>query len=424
MFNRKIILFLIGFLIIFQINLIGLLTYSEVITIVLFGFVGARAVIFAFSDKNVRIILLFLGLYLASQITTDLIRDTQFSDMLRGWSKIAILGLNLIILAYYSRLKIQNLVWYFWGLSSGLLFQTLFIGTSVSHLWKFGMGPAVTSLSSLAVGAGLLPFPGFGLSIAFLGIGVFHLLMNARSLAGFTIITGIITLLPKPYLRGINPKKIINLQLAIPLVGAMAVVYFLYSVGAPAGWWGEEAKAKYEMQYSSGKNIILGGRGESVASLVAIGDSPIIGHGSWAKGEKYVLIYLLSTDVDPDSEVFKDAMALGLIPSHSHLLGAWVEAGILGMLFWLVALRFAISGIMCAVRLTNTPFRMFIIFTMFVFVWDLPFSPFGLDRRLSNAAILVLCVSLIRFYESHTAKRKADSVVRQEAVEMQVPQSR
>ena len=106
---------------------------------------------------------------------------------------------------------------------------------------------------------------------------------------------------------------------------------------------------------------MLGGRPEILVSSRAVLDSPILGHGSWAKDFKYneMLNDLLIEqgkrenylqDLDPDWR--------GLIPVHSHLMGAWVWAGILGAIFWAYIFWLVIKGIV-RVSILRPPWRQF-----------------------------------------------------------------
>src|SRR5437660_8719552 len=100
----------------------------------------------------------------------------------------------------------------------------------------------------------------------------------------------------------------------------------------------------------------------------AIRDSPIIGHGSWAKNPKYVAAlqdelhkagYQGSTvPISPD-----------LIPTHSHLFGAWVEAGILGAVFWFWALGLVASVLPRLHRLGDARVAL-VAFLAISFLWD------------------------------------------------------
>ncbi len=81
--------------------------------------------------------------------------------------------------------------------------------------------------------------------------------------------------------------------------------------------------------------LFSGGRPEIQVSSQAVKDSPIIGYGSWPQDSKYVEM-LFDIEVEQGVIDASDVADLetNLIPTHSHLMGAWVWAGILGATFW------------------------------------------------------------------------------------------
>ena len=78
---------------------------------------------------------------------------------------------------------------------------------------------------------------------------------------------------------------------------------------AEKGFFDESTQAKFETQAQGDYGVLFGGRPETLVAIRAIIDNPIIGHGSFAYGEKYVelkqdIMYEHGyTDTD-DPEVF------------------------------------------------------------------------------------------------------------------------
>jgi O-antigen ligase len=157
----------------------------------------------------------------------------------------------------------------------------------------------------------------------------------------------------------------------------------VYERVARDGLLGTAAQVKYERQVS-GLGLILGGRPEILASLSAIRDSPIIGHGSWARDPKYVLqmnAELQSYGMQPYGFHTGSTALPDLIPEHSHLLGAWMEAGFFGTLFWFWALGLAIA-VLSRLYLLRDRMTPLVAYLGLLLVWDILFSPFGAERRL------------------------------------------
>jgi hypothetical protein len=80
-----------------------------------------------------------------------------------------------------------------------------------------------------------------------------------------------------------------------------------------------------------------------------------------------------------------------LIPSHSHLFGAWVEAGIFGGVFWFWLLLLSVRALYAAVNI-RTGASLIIAFCMFLLIWDVLFSPFGAYERFQAAGKICLAM--------------------------------
>ena len=85
---------------------------------------------------------------------------------------------------------------------------------------------------------------------------------------------------------------------------------------------------------------------------------------------------------------------LGLIPTHSHFFGAWVEAGICGALFWGFALSL-IARILIMKHKKRNDFIPLIIFVVFHLSWDIFFSPFGADQRFTTPFYLIAMITYL-----------------------------
>ncbi len=138
---------------------------------------------------------------------------------------------------------------------------------------------------------------------------------------------------------------------------------------------------------------MLGGRSEILVSIKAIMDSPIIGYGSWAKSLKYALekIYMLRqlgirATFDPSKAI--------LLPTHSHLFGAWVEAGIIGGVFWIWVISVWARA---AIGLAQLKDRIapLLAFVVFLVVWDILFSPFGAERRFIMPYYIIVIMWIV-----------------------------
>ncbi len=110
-------------------------------------------------------------------------------------------------------------------------------------------------------------------------------------------------------------------------------------------------------------------------------DSPIIGHGSWAKDPKYyeMLYDALVESGALDEQVGGDILSENgepMIPGHSHIVTSWIWAGIAGLIFWLYMIWFALRG-MARVAILRPPLAPIYIWFLISWFWDIFFSPFG-----------------------------------------------
>jgi len=236
-------------------------------------------------------------------------------------------------------------------------------------------------------------------------IGLFNIYMSFRSLGGLCLLTFIVLLVQRRVLRKNNyraPNCIrfrTAIFLCVVLGGGAYLTLAVYEKAVLSGMLGEEALLKYRMQ-SGSYGILLGGRAELLVSSRAIMDSPIIGHGSWAKNRYYAeLLFVLKHQLG--YEVHGGPMS-DLIPTHSHLMGAWVEAGILGPGFWVASLVLSWRALLLLLRTKNRLAPLLVFFAALL-IWDILFSPYGAQRRFISTYYVV---AMIAFLTSVTKLKK------------------
>jgi hypothetical protein len=88
-----------------------------------------------------------------------------------------------------------------------------------------------------------------------------------------------------------------------------------------------------------------------------------------------------------------EAGSYGLIPGHSHIIGAWIWSGILGLVFWIFMVWVVLKAIF---RVTTLKPRLAPVYTWFLIsmFWDIWFSPFASTRRLTEAFLIVVMMDL------------------------------
>ncbi len=365
---------------------------------------------------------LVLGLlWLASQIVTDLVRDSSFHDASRGWAKIAFTLLNFCSLYLLIDGRARRIVLFAAGLSAGQILGFYFAPNiySESDPWKFGLGSPVT-LAIILLGialnrgrSGIIPVwtAAFPAAAALL-----NLYLGYRSLAAFCFIaagyTVIASLLAAAMGRDSKKARLRLFALMLGLVASAWGFSEVYSRSAQSGLLGADERAKFETQRGD-LGILLGGRSEIFSSGAAIQDSLLLGHGSWARDSRYEFIRR-ARGAEYGYKI--GASADDLIATHSFIFGAWVEAGVMGALFWLwvfiLPLR-VLSGMARQV----VQIAPLIAFLSVGLIWAILFSPFGADERVFIPySVVVMLASLVPAASMVSRRAPLRAVVRNPAV--------
>ena len=375
-----------------EVQVLGRIFVSELIVLGLLPFLWlARGRMLA--APLPRTFLALGALWLASQMLTDVVRETEFRDYARGWARIAFFMAHfcaLYMLLYGSR---RRLVLFGLGVVAGgyLTFWLNPPEFADSHPWKFGLGFATTLLAVLVTQWRAFPANVLLQALPLLVVGAVSLMFGYRSLAGIVLLSVAYLVVQwmvgrRRVLAGPSPVRAALFLVACTASGAGAL--HLYGVAAASGYLDERSTLTYERQRPGEFGLLLGGRAEILASGRAVMDSPILGHGSWARNPDYAA-YLLDARLMGYDLHFSARLQDDLIPTHSHLMSAWVDAGILGAVFWawvaLLCLR-----VLSRAYLVRDPMVVLIAFIGFVVLWDIAFSPFGAERRLLTAFYVVL----------------------------------
>jgi hypothetical protein len=345
--------------------------------------------------RPVTVFILLCLLWGVGQVATDLIQETAFEDFSRGWSKIAFTLTNFCTIFLLLNGQRRRVVLFQVGAILGGVLGYL-INPSVFEdpdPWKFGVGGPVTAFLVL-----LSQLPAIRHRLQFsVGLLLFTALLNiylgSRGLGGWTLLTAVF-MVAERYLGGISAQHRRNLVLALPIIAIVGGVSALalaeaYSYAAQRGLLGEEAEEKYKQQAEGNLGLFVSARPEILVSSQAILDSPILGHGSWARDPYYVSMYI---DLAEAGYGFKAVNILDdLIPTHSHLFGAWVEAGILGAVFWLWCM-ILVGRVFLNLWQTREPIAGLLVFMALSELWDIPFSPYGSERRFLTPFLLAVMI--------------------------------
>lgn len=331
-----------------------------------------------------------------SQVVSDIVIGSAFPDLARGWAKIAFTITNLLAVAVLAstdgRARLFGI-----GLAVGAVAGVIFNPTEaqIADPWKYVVaGSMGFALGAVVADRRLARRAWVGIA-AFAVFGVVNLALGVRSLAAIALITCVI-LAADAWWGSRDPgvpsgRRLI--VLATVIVITMGALLVGYGAAASQGLLGANAQAKYQSQVGGAFGLLLGGRTEILGSSQAIADSPILGHGSWAKDPKYGI--LMNERLEALGYPVFPLAADGLIPTHSFLFGAWVEAGILGAVFWVGVAFIAIRALLRLLgrRLAIAPL---VIYAGLLLLWNIPFSPYSNLERISVPFAIVLCLSVLR----------------------------
>lgn len=377
-----------------RVQVVGQLFLTEVLLLatlpwLLYGRLGEL-------DSRVRRLIALLGLWLIAAVASDVVLQTELSDLARGWARIAFTGTTLVSLALLVRsCREAALLLAAYGAGSVLSYVAAPNEYAAADPWKFGYGLGLTVVA-VALCA-LRPGRSAG-TVVLGGLGGLHLLQGYRSMAMICVIAaGLLVVAASSHrpqgLGRLAGRPVAALALLVVVVIGMSQ---LYATAASSGRLGQDQQAKYQQQARGSVGVALAARPEAVFATYAILDRPWLGHGSWAKRTR---------QVDSQAQAFLARQGtvyvrsgagvdqLDLMPAHSHVLNAWVENGVLALPFWLAVMALAGRSLLkvLAGKVAGAPLVTFLSVNL---LWDVLFSPYGAERKILLPATLVALIAL------------------------------
>jgi hypothetical protein len=395
--------FLVPSLLAVNVHSTGRVFLSELILVAALPFVLAESLDEPRNAWTV-IVVVFGLLWLWAQVVSDVYRSTAFSDMARGWLNVTFTVIDFIVIFILVSGRHRRILYFAAGLAVGYALEYVFNPSPYADVdpWKFGVAvPLTLVMVLLACRPGWLKFTAVSPVLLF-SAGLLNFAFGFRSLGGVCLLAAAYVVAQTLYQsRELRAVRLPPARLAVFIcVGALLAILVVSAYGHAArdGLLGARAATQYRAQSAGNFGVIIGGRPELLASFAAIADSPLIGHGSYAKNPKYTSIMisrLYSNGYTPDPNVLYEIQHSGyVIPSHSYLFGAWVQAGLLGALFWIVILALVVRALAMTfpIRHALSPL---IAFLSALLVWNIFFSPYGADQRIlgmfSVAALATFC---------------------------------
>ena len=388
-----------------EITIVGRLIVSEILMLAMLPWLwGAR-------DRPPLprwFVVLWAG-WLLSQVVTDIVVGSAFADFARGWAAIVFTLTNfaaiLVLVSTPRRARLFALGLAVSGVFGYLFFPNVF---AASDPWKWAFAGPVGGVLVVGLSGSLGARHRWLTVSAFVAFGALNLFFGFRSLGGVSLLTaGYLVLGAVSGRRQVSSDhSMLRAAAGLALLSVAVVgVLQLYDAAASGGLLGADAQAKYETQ-SGTFGVLVGGRSEVLASTQAIIDSPILGHGSWAKDFTYVdLLAERRSSLGYEAEA--GSSELDLIPAHSYLMGSWVWAGFLGGLFWLAILGIAVWLLanLYSFRVELAPL---LVFSTISLLWNIAFSPYGSGARIGATYEIALCLLGLRLVRGEKSSDSPD----------------
>jgi hypothetical protein len=379
-----------------NVSLIGQMRLSEVLVLLATPFMFDKEdfSVYPYLKKIILALLLLLGF----QIFTDLfiVHNTP-ANYFRGWASIIICILSFIVLFKVLR-GYNDIMFYFFLIMLKNIFYTDDIVDSDMTYFKFKIVPILSSAVYL-LAAYFYKRNNLNAVMAVLfGYSLTCLAFDSRS-------TGVVFFLSAIIIYFFNRKveitraKVILFSLVALVI--FQIAYIFYVDGVLNGQIGGD-HARTQMQRVANPynplQLLMTGRGETFAAVTAINDQPYFGHGSWAtdKTLKYYQILLMFHDEEFNPN--KVAESDYLIPSHSILLGAWINCGIGGFIAVLLILIYLLKmGFFLIRNAQNAAIYPVIVILTIGLIWTFAFSPFQQLRFSIPATGAILLSSYYDF---------------------------
>lgn len=385
-----------------QVNVIGQLYGGEALAaIILFAILTRSAMTRLIAEQKKALI--FFGLWLLGQVVTDIIRDIPPEDFGRGWAKIGFTAVSFMVCWCLIRSNSRNIFWLALGLAIGLAGRFILFPDAQGEVdpWKFVYGYSATIFAA-AIGATrwMRRFAGLaGTWVPLVLVSLVSLWMNSRSLFGIALMAGAYTAFAGYVAnRPALVARITPMRFTLILLGGLVASQLIiagYANLAQSGALGAVARDKYFDQASGDLPLLLGGRVETLVGIEAIKDSPIIGHGSWVYDPHYLFVYFRLLADYGIPYIGDPSQTWEIIPSHSLIVGSWVDAGVLGGLFWAWMFVMSLRAFYGVLKVRDLPTSIIVLMVMFN-LWDTPFSPLGADLRLLKGFELAVIMYVVQ----------------------------
>lgn len=396
--RKDLFIFFVGLMAVFKMRVLGTFYGSEILAFLSYIFIDWT--IFKYNRKVVIFIYLAF-VWLCGVILSDVYNSTPLIDALKGAFNVVFLIMLIPFVYWMIYDKPSRLLYYAFGYG---------IATIVQFYSGVGLEVARGSIADMEIWQVYFYYPA---AIAIAGLLYYkdkhilaYLFMMAFAFWSLTCVSRNIFLSMSLavavlfYIDRISQdtpmetiwifkNKIFGLFMTLFI--AFACVYYSYEHLASSGILGKQVYKKYMLQKYQ-KGGIASGRSDSAVSIALALKKPFFGYGSYAKNKGNI-----SNVAAKDLGITWTADRKDMLPGHSHIWGAWVYAGIGGLLFWLYVLIYLIKSFKNGIMILDTKLLGYTVFIFMSNIWNILFSPFG--GRFSVIIIIILFMVYEQMYE-------------------------
>jgi hypothetical protein len=385
----------------YSLNIVGALPYSEVLLLALLPVLLLERGRRAFDRQYLLFYILAGGWFLGTQIA-DVYNGMPAYNRMKGTARVVFFIIDFMALAILINNKTRRILVFTLSLAALLFISSLQFSDDFLLQWKFGLSNAFAILALLISSYFYKRRRYWTCFSITLVLAAINLRYAYRSQLVIHVVSAVLILpiFDRAQARATSAsgnQRTIRLLILLALTGGVAyAANAAIRYAAEKGIFDESTNAKFQTQSEGDYGVLVGGRPETLVAIQAIRDSPIIGHGSFPFGLKYLQLKqdiqyehgYSDTDESEDTE-------FPIIPTHSHLTMAWVEGGILGGICWIYILILVLRGVL---RLTTLRPHLAPLYTYLLVssLWDILYSPFGSVNRMRAAFFILLSYFILR----------------------------
>ena len=413
--SNALALLLIGTFSMTEVNIIGWLGISELVMFLV------APVLFMVDYAKLRhdgfLPLIWLSLLMmASSVMSNVMNHNYFFVAMKGIAAVYSIFAITIVLHHLLRNDPIELRWLLLGIAISVILSTFIFQRGCERvsggevLSNDAATEAVMSYSlywanllrrwvELPIDFSYLSLPS-GLTAAIVAFIALFALFNAGGRSAFAVSVFACALV---LIGGRESSRMKLIKKHILVMGVLfvllgAAIGKTYKILAKSGALGERQYEKYMNQTKAGEgmlNLLMAGRADFFACLIAAKDRPIIGYGAWPIDVNDYWGHFLNKYGAPEDFAFHEESLrnnptrVRRLPGHSQILTGWTWHGIGGLVFWLYVAY--LYGTVLKNHLAAIP-HMYGYFCLALptCMWALLFSPFG--NRISVVSLIVMCV--------------------------------